>query len=107
MTDSLVKQPSESRLYDMEFATLLLTGETLTGVTSVTEQTSTEDVDGNEVLTTTTDLTFSGAPAYSGTLAQQRIEDGVDGTLYKITFLVTTSASNILEGEGYMLVSDI
>ncbi len=90
---SLIKQPAESRMYVMDFSALLGQGETLAGVTSVTV-----DQVG---------LTLSGVPTYSGAYAQQRIEGGTSGTRYKITFLVTTTLSNTLSGEGILQVKDL
>jgi hypothetical protein len=87
---SLVKQPAESRMYTMDFSPLLGTGETLTGVTSVTALPA--------------DLTLSGVPTYSGVFAQQRIAGGTAGVKYVVTFLVTTSGGNTLEGEGVLQV---
>jgi len=90
---SVIKQPAESRLFTMEFAALLATGETLAGVTSVTD-----DPTGT--------LTLTGE-TYSGSQASVRIAGGTDGVTYKITFVVTTSAGNTLEAEGLLKVEDL
>jgi hypothetical protein len=92
-TGSLIKQPAENRLYSMDFSGLLAVGEVLAGVTSVTALPA--------------DITLSGAPSYSGVYAMQRILGGTANTRYKLTFVVTTSAGNTLEGEGYLQVKDI
>jgi len=92
-TPSLIKQPAESRLYTMDFSGLLARGETLAGVTSVTA--------------TPTGLTLVDPPTYSGVYASQRISGGTSGTRYTVTFLVTTSAGNTLEGEGILQVKDL
>lgn len=103
MSDSLTKQPDESRLYDMDFSNLLATGETISSVDSVTQL----EWDANtEDYIATTDLTL-GAPSTNGTIGQVRISGGNDGETYKITFLVTTDATNTLEGEGILTVVDL
>jgi hypothetical protein len=90
---TLTKQPNEDRLYEMQFVGLLAAGETITGVTSVTA--------------TPAGLTLSGAPTYEGSIAKQRISGGTNGTTYKVTFVVTTSDGNVLEGEGKLKVRDL
>ena len=92
-TPSLVKQPAENRLYSMEFAPLLAHGETIASVSSV--------------VSSPAGLTAVGAPAVSTTQAQQRFSGGTAGVTYKVTFVVVTSASNTLEGEGNLVVRDI
>lgn len=87
----LEKQPNDSLLYDMEFVGRLEDGETITAVSSVTGSPS--------------GLTI-GTASYSGTRAQFRVSSGTSGTLYKITVVVTTSASNTIEGEGNLFVRD-
>lgn len=86
---TLEKQPSESLVYDMEFLGRLDDDETLTAVSSVTA--------------TPSGLTI-GTASYSGTRAQFRISGGSSGVKYKVTAVVTTSASNTIEGEGYLFV---
>jgi hypothetical protein len=90
---SLIKQPAESRLYTMDFAANMDEGETISGVTSVAA--------------TPSGLTLSGPATFSDTRAFQRIAGGTAGVSYKVTFLVTTSAGNTLEGEGLLLVRDL
>jgi hypothetical protein len=92
-TPSLIKQPAENRLYSMDFSGLLAVGETIAGVSSV--------------VATPSGLTLVGSPSYSGVYAMQRISGGTANTRYKVTFVVTTTAGNTLEGEGYLQVKDI
>jgi hypothetical protein len=94
-TESLIKQPAESRVFSMNFAAMLAAGETLSGVTSVSYT-------GDD-----TALVISGPAAYSGAVAQQRILGGTDGQQYKVTFVVTTTQGNILEGEGILQVRNL
>lgn len=95
MIPSVTKQPSESRLYSMDFSALLASGETLSTVTSV-----------STTLVTVPALTI-GAGSVSGVLCQFRVSVGKTGNRYKVTAVVTTSAGNTLEGEGYVNVEDI
>lgn len=90
---TLIKQPTESRLYTMEFASNMEESETITAVSSVTA--------------TPSGLTLSGGAGFNGTRATQRISGGVAGTRYKVTFVVTTSNGNTLEGEGYLRVTEL
>ena len=90
---SLIKQPAESRLYTMDFSALLASDETISSVTSVTDDSS-------------DDLTL-GSPTYSNTTASVRISGGTSGKTWKVTFVVATSAGNTLEGEGLLSVRDL
>lgn len=87
---TLIKQPSESRLFAMDFSGLLGVGETLTAVTSAVASPS--------------GLTVDASPTATGAFAYVRISGGTADIRYKVTFVVTTSASNTLEGEGYLSV---
>ena len=98
MSDTLDKQPSEDRLYDMDFGPRLSVGETLTGAPTMVEETVNQ-TDGT--LTSTAELTM-GTPTVSGEIAQVRISGGVDGVLYKVTFRnAGTSNANLVEAEGF------
>jgi hypothetical protein len=94
-TPSLLKQPGEDRLYSMDFASMLGVGETVVTVDSVT------------ALPDDGEISLDGAAIALGTEAQQRISGGAAGTTYKVTFVVTTSADNVLEGEGNLQVRDL
>ncbi len=97
-------QPDESRLYDFQFEKNLGAGESLASVVGVTQElvdTSTTP----PTLKPTTDLTL-GVPTFSGTLAQVRVSDCVDGRRYKVEMTVTTSNSNILQHEGFIQCKD-
>ncbi len=92
MSDEILeKQPTESDLFDIDFSPKLATGDTVTGVTSVT--------------TAQAGLTI-GAPALSTPLVQVRISGGTDGILYKITALVTTANGNTLETDVFLRVEE-
>jgi hypothetical protein len=105
MPDLLEKQPSESRLYDMDFSPKMVQGvapEAIASVVSVA-QLELQD-DGTRVATT--DLTFPSAATFAAQIAQQRIEVGLDGKTYVVTYIVTTDLGNTLEAEGLLLVID-
>jgi len=92
ITQTLIKQPAESRLYTVDFSPILGEGESITAATSATAAPA--------------GLTL-GSPSYTATTASVRISSGTAGQLYKVTFRVTTDASNTLEGEGLLQVKDI
>ncbi len=91
----LEKQPSESRLYDVEFAALLRGSDTLASVVSVTVSPS----------STTPALTV-GSPTYSGTRAQFRVSAGKAETRYRFTVVVTSVGGDTLEFEGVLFVTE-
>lgn len=94
-TPTVIKQPSESRLYTMEFAALLGSGETLSTVVSVLAD-----------RVTVPPLTIT-ATAVSGTTLTFRLASGLAGTRYKVTGIVTTSGGNTIEGEGIVQLEDL
>ncbi len=102
MADTLTKQPSESRLYDMDFSPRIAAAENLTGTPTVSEKTVNQDTG---VKTVSTDLTI-GIPTSSLQIAQVRISGGLDGVLYEVTFVASTTLSNTVEAEGLLLVQD-
>ncbi len=92
MADEILeKQPTESRLYDIDFTSRLATGDTITAVTSVS--------------TAQAGLTI-GAPTFTTTAAQARISSGTTLVLYKITAIVTTVGGDTLELDIYLRVED-
>ena len=92
----LAKQPSESRLYDMEFAGLLAGDDTIASASSVTVSPS----------PTSPALTV-GSTAVSGTRVQFRISGGKAETRYKLTVVATSVDGDTLEGEGYLFVTEL
>ncbi len=89
----LIKQPSESRVYAIDFQKLLASGDSVKTISSLTT-----------------------SPAAQLTLSSQRIvtpkvlvrvQDGVAGTLYAITCIVTTTLGDTLEGEGELEVKNL
>jgi hypothetical protein len=89
-SDILLKDPDESRLYDIEFASVLYDGEALSNPA---------------VTATPTGLTI-GTPSISGTKVQVRISDGTDGQLYYVRCLVQTTNNNVLDECVRLFVAD-
>lgn len=80
------KTSAESKIYDFNFVNDLATGETITGLTSITANTPSG----------ATALTITG-PVFSSPKAQCRIAAGTAGYTYHITVTVTTSDGNTLQ----------
>jgi len=99
----LVKQPTETRKFGMEFNNLLGTSETVSGITTV----SSEKIDGS-----TSDLTISTTGLETSTVSSKNslvtfwVAGGTTGNTYKLEVLVNTSSSAILEGDGILYVTD-
>lgn len=89
--ETLYKQPTESRVYTMDFSPNMVTGETISSVTSFTVSPS--------------GLTSNTATP-NGQEVNFRLSGGTANTQYKITCVVATSLGNTLEMEGYLLVED-
>lgn len=95
-TPTLIKQPAESRLYTMDFTPLLSEGIVLASVVSVAQA---HDADADPLVI--------NAPTFVGPHATTRVSGGESGNKYKLTFLVTDSAGNTLESEGYLQVVNL
>lgn len=99
----LVKQPSETRKFGMEFDNLLSTSETITTITSVFA----EKIDGS-----TSDLAITSSGIESSAVSSKNslvtfwIAGGTTGNTYKLEVLAVTSSSAILEGDGILYVTD-
>ena len=87
----LVKQPSESRSYAIDFDKLLGAVETISSITSV--------------LSTPAGPTISGLTIVARTV-EFRMLGGTDGTVYRIEAIIITSDANTLEGDGLLVVRD-
>ena len=101
--ERLVKQPTETRKFGMEFNNLLGTCETVSSITSVVS----EKIDGS-----TTDLTITSSGIETSTVSSKNslvtfwVAGGTTGNTYKIEVLVATSSSAVLEGDGILFVTD-
>ena len=99
----LVKQPTETRKFGMEFNNLLGTSETVSSITSIIS----EKIDGSA-----TDLTITSSGIDTSTVSSKNslvtlwVAGGTTGNTYKIEVLVATSSSAILEGDGILFVTD-
>ena len=96
----LCKQPTETRKFEMDFSSVLGTSENITSISSV----SSEKVGGY-----TSDLTISSTGLVSATptgTVEMYIAAGTLGSTYRVEVLVNTDASQILEGDGILYVTD-
>jgi len=95
MATPLIKQPSESRLYTMDFRQLMTAAEAITAISSAV------------VTPTTLSPMNILSSAFSGKKVQIRLNGGLDGTTYVLTVIVTTDAGNTLEGDGSVKVENL
>tara|TARA_R110000824_G_scaffold98613_3_gene235223 strand:- start:3527 stop:3844 length:318 start_codon:yes stop_codon:yes gene_type:complete len=96
----LCKQPTEVRKFEMDFTSVLASSENIEGVTSI----NSEKVGGY-----TTDLVIGSTGLVSATptgTVEMYIEGGTLGSTYRIEILVTTDASQTIEGDGILYVTD-
>jgi hypothetical protein len=91
-TNTLEKQPSETRLMTMDFSSSMSTGEIISSLDT------TETSPAGVTFGTVTLGTKSVSVLISG---------GVDKKKYKIRFIVTTSLDQILEHEGYLYIKEL
>ena len=96
----LCKQPTETRKFEMDFTSVLGSSENITAITSVVS----EKVGGY-----TSDLAIGSTGLVSATptgTVEMYFESGTLGSTYRIEVLVTTDASQILEGDGVLYITD-
>lgn len=94
-----VKQPSEKRMFTMDFSAKMNSNETIKSspapaVTSIKTCGTASDLD-------ITDLTISGQ------IMTMLIAGGTSGVRYRVEVILTTSLDYILEGDGILKVSDV
>ena len=92
----LEKRVSESRLYNFNFSPKLSDAESISSLVSLT----------NAATTTGLTALTVGTAVISGKQIQFRVSGGSDGGKYLFTGRVTTSLSNIVQAEGYLLVRE-
>lgn len=101
----LCKQPSELRLYTMEFANLLDTsaGEIISNIDGITSE-----VIGDTGLVSDLNIFNSGIVDGKATssMVQMWIESGTHYHAYRVEVQVSTNAGQKLEGDGVLLVRD-
>lgn len=101
MVTRLCKQPAEVRKFQMEFYNALASNETVSGINSITYETL-DGASGGLSITQSGIATGLGPSS----LVEMVIANGTDGETYRIEVLVTTSQSQILEGDGILFVTD-
>ena len=95
----LCKQPAEKRQFTMDFTNILGTGELITQITTVSSE-----KEGGYL----TDLSITSTGIATGSKkVTMFIESGTLGNTYRIETLVTTDASQILEGDGILFITDM
>ena len=95
----LCKQPAEKRQFTMDFTNILGTAELITQITTVSSE-----KEGGYL----TDLSITSTGIATGSKkVTMFIESGTLGNTYRIETLVTTDASQILEGDGILFITDI
>ena len=87
----LYKQPSEAKLFYIEFSNQLVSGDSLSTITSVLESTGGIAISSTSIVGTTVKATYSG---------------GVDGTTYAIVAIVVTADGETIESDVYLRVID-
>ena len=95
----LCKQPSEKRKFTMDFTNILGTGELIQGISSVGSE-----KEGGYI----SDLSITSTGIVTGSKqCDMFIESGTLGSTYRVEVLVTTDASQILEGDGILFITDM
>jgi hypothetical protein len=92
----LVKAPSERRYYTMDFSNLMDTGETITRIDSITS----EKRGG-----ATSDLLIADSGIVDQTVGMW-IQNGTNFQTYRVEVQISTSAGQVLQGDGLLKVSD-
>jgi|TARA_R100000322_G_scaffold83817_1_gene52311 hypothetical protein len=95
----LLKQPAEVRKYAMDFSNVLSSSETIVS-SGVYPQVASELLNGGS-----SDLTIYNE-AIDGNKIEFWVSGGTDGTSYRLEVSITTSAEQILEGDGILRVTD-
>jgi len=96
----LCKQPTETRKFQMDFSSVLGSSENIISIVSI----NSEKVGGY-----TSDLIIGATGLISATptgTVEMYIENGTLGSTYRIEILVNTDASQVLEGDGILYVTD-
>ncbi len=97
--ERLCKQPSEKLKFQMAFANRLDTSETISSITSITSETTSQ-------ATSDLSITESGIEA-NGTDITLWIASGTADESYRVEIQVLTNAGQEMEGDGILYVRDI
>lgn len=92
----LIKAPSERRYYTMDFSNLMTTEETITLIDSITSEKR-----GGGI----SDLLIADSGIVGQTVGMW-IQNGTDFQTYRVEVQITTSAGQVLQGDGLLRVSD-
>tara|TARA_R100001086_G_scaffold225201_1_gene143388 strand:- start:85 stop:396 length:312 start_codon:yes stop_codon:yes gene_type:complete len=94
----LCKQPAENRKFEMDFTNVLGSSEAITSITSI----ESEKVGGYA-----SDLSITNQAIETGAKkVSMFIASGTLGNTYRVEVLVATDASQTLEGDGVLYVTD-
>ena len=94
----LCKQPAENRKFEMDFTSVLGSSEAITSITSI----ESEKVGGYA-----SDLSITNQAIETGDKkVSMFIASGTLGNTYRVEVLVATDASQTLEGDGVLYVTD-
>ena len=94
--EELTKLPGEDILFDMDFGNRMLSGETISGITS-------QGFVNQGRVDASSDITLANA-AYLDNIAQVRITAGTANEQYEIEIVVTTSLGNTKIGAGLLRI---
>ena len=95
----LCKQPSEKRQFTMDFTNILGASESISYISSIASE-----KEGGYL----TDLSITATGIAAGSKkVTMFIESGTLGSTYRIEALIATDASQILEGDGILFITDI
>lgn len=101
MPDGFTKQPSEAFTIQASFTNVLDTGETITLGNSTVIALDNAGVD------VTATVIFTGSKSVDGVYLKAKVQGGTEAASpYKITFLASTSLSNVYEKDVLMTVAD-
>jgi hypothetical protein len=104
---TLTKEASETRRYDMDFASRLLEGEVLVSLDSYEAATEAEGENAPETvedLTVEATLALPDASAADQKKVQFNVSGGSADVLYQIKANVTGSLGTVAEGVGFLYV---
>lgn len=93
--ETLYKKAVEVRSFTMDFSSVMSTGETISS-----SSLSSERIDGSS-----SDLTLGTATDNAQDVVFT-ISGGINGRRYRVRVNVTTSASQVLEGDGVLVIRD-
>ena len=94
----LCKQPAENRKFEMDFTNVLGSSEAITSITSI----ESEKVGGYA-----SDLSITNQAIETGDKkVSMFIASGTLGNTYRVEVLVATDASQTIEGDGVLYVTD-